>query len=48
MFSDYISGYADRTAYVYMVVDNGGDDFLLVPVRNAENLEQMKVQYGVE
>ena len=48
MFSDYISGYADRTAYIYMVVDNGGDDFMLVPVRNAEDLQQQKALMGVE
>lgn len=47
LFSDYLAGYSDRSAYIYMVVDHGGDDFTLVPVSEARFLPSLREQYGV-
>lgn len=47
IFTDWLTGAVDKTVFLYLVVDNGGDDFQLVPVNNAQHLEMLRAQYGI-
>lgn len=47
LFSDGLTGAADKSARLYLVVDRGGDDITMMPVHSEQHLEQMRLQYGV-
>jgi len=46
LFTDSLAGYFDRSTFIYMVADGGGDDFRLVPVSGTAQLAAAKQQYG--
>lgn len=48
LFEDGLIGRVDGTIFLYLVVDNGGDDFLLVPVGNDIQLAAAREKYGLD